>query len=321
MTFLLALLIGLSALGVSDSGSSGITGLRAVTVAVRSMEKSLDLYERQLGMKRAAEAGEPAGGPSLLIPPGRKNRVVTLRQEGAGLADLRLLEIGGKAEPIREGVSPWDWAIFHMGFLTANVDRMRTQLEGAGFLCKAVAKYQSHNPGGTVQETICRGPQEEAFQLTQGENPGDGLRGISDLAISTKDATLMLPFYEQGLGLKKVSDATYANDGIREVVGLPTGGKLRVVTLAAPADPNTRVRLLEFYDGGGWRLLGKSLGDRARPPRHGIYLLTFEVSGLDATLQRCQQNGGRLVVPPSGSPRAATVSSPDGVLIELVERK
>ena len=321
MTFLLALLTVSAALSVSDSGASGITGLRAVTVAVRSIDKSLDLYEKQLGMKRTVEAGEPPAGPSMLIPPGRKNRVVTLRQEGGGLADLRLVEIGGKSDPIREGVSPWDWAIFDMGFLTPDLDKVRTQLVSAGFICKAVAKYQSGNPGGTVQETICRGPQEEAFQLMQGEDSGEGLRGISDLAISTKDATLMLPFYEQGLGLKKVSDATYANDGIREVVGLPTGGKLRVVTLAAPSDSKTRVRLLEFYDGGGWRLLGKSLGDRARPPRHGIYLVTFEVANLDATLQRCQQQGGRLVVPASGSPRAATVSSPDGVLFELVERK
>jgi len=319
MTVLLALLTVLSALSVSDSGAPGITGLRAVTVAVRSIDKSLDLYEKQLGMKRTVEVGEQPAGPSLLLPPGRKNRVMTLRQERAGLADLRLVEIGGKAEPIREGFSPWDWAIFDMGFLTADVDRTRNQLLSAGFICKAVAKYQSNNPGGTVQETICRGPQEEAFQLTQGEGPGDGLRGISDLAISTKDATLMLPFYEQGLGLKKISDAKYDNDGIREIVGLPTGGKLRVVTLAAPSDPKIRVRLLEFYDGGGWRLLGKSMGERARPPRHGIYLLTFEVANLDSTLQRCQQQGGRLVVPASGSPRSATVSSPDGVLIELVQ--
>lgn len=320
MIVLLAILTVLPAGSVSDSSASGAGGLRAVTVAVRSIEKSLDLYERRLGMKRAEIPEQPAG-PSLLIPPGKKSRVVTLRGED-GMADLRLVEIGGRTEPIREGVSPWDWAIFNMGFQAAEVEQVRNQLVGAGFICKAVAKYRSGNPGEAAQETLCRGPQEEAVRLMQSEEHADGdLRGVMDSAISTKDATLMLPFYEQGLGLKKISDATYDHDGIREIVGLPAGGTLRVVTLAAPAHSKTRLHLLEFFGSGGWRLLGKGLGDRARPPRHGIYLLTFEVADLETALARCQQHGGRLVTPPAGTPRAAVISSLDGILFELVERK
>lgn len=295
-------------------------GLRVVTVAVRNLDKSLDLYEKQLGMKRVEDAKEGSAGPSLLIPPGHKHKVVTLRQEGSGLADLRLVEISGRNDSIREGVSPWDWAIFDVGFATSQLEKMRAGLLQAGYVCKAIAKFVSPNPGTAVEKTLCRGPQDEAVVLAQGENAGD-VRGVTDAAISTKDATLLLPFYELGLGLKKVHDATYDNDAVRDSVGLPTGGKLRIVTLESPSDPKTRLQLMEFYGGGGWRLLGKSLAERARPPRFGIYLLTFETADLDSTLQRCVQLGGRLVVPPAGAPRSATVSSPDGVLLELVEKR
>lgn len=318
MKVLLLLFAFLGVTGVPASGA--VSGLRTVTVAVRNMDKALELYERQLGMKRVEEARDETAGPSLLIPPGHKHKVVTLRQQGSGLADLRLVEISGRNDSIREGVSPWDWAIFDVGFTTGQLEKARTDLVQAGYVCKAIAKYVSPNPGVPVEKTLCRGAQDESFALAGRTEAGE-LRGVTDAAISTKDATQLLPFYEQGLGLKKVHDATYDNDAIRDSVGLPTGGKLRVVTLESPADPKTRLELLEFFDGGGWRLLGKSLGERARPPRFGIYLLTFEVSDLDATVQRCVQRGGRLVVPATGSPRAATITSPDGVLLELVEKR
>ncbi|MBI3949858.1 MAG: VOC family protein [Acidobacteria bacterium] len=335
---LLALLIfgstvSSSSIQSGDSGprTSGISGLRAVVVGVQDMERSLRFYEKEIGMSPVSDQWtEFAGENPMLLSPRRRTRVVVLRHPSSGLADLRLVEIGGRPDPIRIRDRSWDFAIFDLGFAAEDAEKSRAEITAAGFFCKEVAQY--HVPSDTrmvINECLCRGPDGEWAVVIQRPPPNSvrGLAGLTHSGISVRDGHSVLRFYQEGLGLKLRSETWYDQDGVRHIVGLPSGGKLRIMTLQSEADPATRVLLFEFSDAAGKRLLDRDLSERARPPHHGIYLLSFEVGDLAGTLARCQQHGGRIVVEPRlyesspyGHARVATVRSPDGTLYELIEQ-
>jgi glyoxylase I family protein len=123
-----------------------------------------------------------------------------------------------------------------------------------------------------------------------------------------------LRFYVEGIGMEVVFDVELPMD-MESFLGVKTE-KVRTLFLAQPGVPGaTRLELLDLYNGEAAREhVGSGL------PRRGLTLISFHVS-VDETLARLAALGL------GGTPRriparkgfAATVTDPDGVMVELVD--
>jgi catechol 2,3-dioxygenase-like lactoylglutathione lyase family enzyme len=137
---------------------------------------------------------------------------------------------------------------------------------------------------------------------------------VDHIGLCPADFDASLRFYTEGIGLEVVFDVTLPMD-MKDFLGVSTE-KVRTLFLAQPGSPGaTRLELLDLYDG---HALTESAGDGL--PHRGLTLISFHVA-VDETLARLASLGL------GGTPRriparkgfAATVTDPDGVMVELVD--
>ncbi|HVW81593.1 MAG TPA: VOC family protein [Mycobacteriales bacterium] len=139
---------------------------------------------------------------------------------------------------------------------------------------------------------------------------------MDHIGLCPADFDASLRFYVDGIGLEVVFDVTLPMD-MEAFLGVKTE-KARTLFLAQPGNPGaTRLELLDLYDG---RARAEPAGDGL--PHRGLTLISFHVP-VDETLARLAALGL------GGTPRriraregfAATVTDPDGVMVELVDAR
>ena len=137
---------------------------------------------------------------------------------------------------------------------------------------------------------------------------------MDHVGLCPADFEASLRFYTEGIGLQVIFDVTLPMD-MSAFLGVKTE-KVRTLFLGDPADPaKTRLELLDLYDGAA---AAQPAGDGL--PHRGLTLISFHVA-VDDTLARLAALGL------GGTPRriparqgfAATVTDPDGVMVELVD--
>lgn len=128
-------------------------------------------------------------------------------------------------------------------------------------------------------------------------------------------------FYRDVLGFEVRRDVDLTSSGPAGGLGLAPGTVMRFLQLYAPGTDTGYLVMLDFRDGG--------LPNPApiRPPGRGVAIWTFPVDDLDAVLGRSREHGipgfagpVELDSPLLGRHRAATVLTPHGFMVELVER-
>jgi glyoxylase I family protein len=128
------------------------------------------------------------------------------------------------------------------------------------------------------------------------------------------DFDASLRFYVDGIGLEVIFDVTLDMD-MYDFLGVRTE-KVRTLFLGDPAKPGvTRLELIDLYDG---RATGSPVGDGL--PHRGLTLISFHVA-VEQTLDRLAALGlgGTPRKIPARKGFAATVTDPDGVMVELVD--
>lgn len=140
---------------------------------------------------------------------------------------------------------------------------------------------------------------------------------LDHVALCPADIDASLLFYCDGLGLDLVFDAVIPFD-LEPLLGIHTESA-RTIFLGDREDENAP----------SVELLGLTPSDIASQPpvapgaRRGLYLISF-VLPVQETLDRLERIGlggtPRVMRPPSGN-LAATVVDPDGVLVEILDRK
>jgi glyoxylase I family protein len=137
---------------------------------------------------------------------------------------------------------------------------------------------------------------------------------VDHIGLCPADVDESLRFYVEGIGLAVVFDVELPMD-MESFLGVKTE-KVRTLFLEQPGKPGaTRLELLDLYDGRG---AAEPIGDGL--PHRGLTLISFHVA-VDETLARLASLGL------GGTPRriparkgfAATVTDPDGVMVELVD--
>jgi catechol 2,3-dioxygenase-like lactoylglutathione lyase family enzyme len=135
-------------------------------------------------------------------------------------------------------------------------------------------------------------------------------------AICTTDVDRARRFWQDGLGLVEIFDHEFSGDW--PTLFEAPSGRLRSVFLGDPEHPDAGIIELVAFD-----TLGPGV-DVPRPPRAGLFLLSFNVD-VDAALARLADlgftDGVRRINQPAGggtSVPMAVVTAPDGVLVELI---
>jgi catechol 2,3-dioxygenase-like lactoylglutathione lyase family enzyme len=137
---------------------------------------------------------------------------------------------------------------------------------------------------------------------------------IDHIGLCPADFDASLRFYTEGIGLEVLFDVTLAMD-MESFLGVSTE-KVRTLFLGDKAQPRmTRLELLDLNNG---RAAEDAAGSGL--PRRGLTLLSFHVD-VEATLARLAELGlgGIPRKIPARKGWAATVTDPDGVMVELVD--
>ena len=143
---------------------------------------------------------------------------------------------------------------------------------------------------------------------------------IHHLTVGVSDMATSLPFYQQGLGLKKTLDTMVSGGAFERMLQLPPNSEVRTVFLQGP----TRVGQIELAE---WRVPGAQPHPPARPGAPGFCVVSFSVTAdeIDAVYDQLGAVGAPRWTPPEpsllegyGTIRAFIAEDPDGNLIEVV---
>jgi catechol 2,3-dioxygenase-like lactoylglutathione lyase family enzyme len=150
--------------------------------------------------------------------------------------------------------------------------------------------------------------------------PGRMIGGPAYSAQVVNHADDDVAFYRDLLGFEVRRDVDLTSSGPAGGLGLQAGTVMRFLQLYAAGTETGYLVMLDFRDAG------KPQAGTIRPPGRGVAMWTFPTDDLEAVLLRCRAQGIRVHGGPAtldspllGAHRAATLLTPHGFLVELVQ--
>jgi len=322
-----------------------VQGLAAVTVFTADLQMARRLYEEQLGFRPVATWSAPGDGvdgdvlaalwglPSPLVGAG-----VWLQQRGARAGAIHLVALQPSPRVrLTDGARPYDHGyIKNLDVFTDDVEGMYTRLAswGAAFLGppvtyplpwgrgnEAIEAHLVTDDGVKVSLARLRRAPRRAFGEADPETP------CTEIAAATQivaDHDRAVRFYADVFGCVPAAPTVVDDARLVATLGLPAGTRLRLSFIGPPGAIAGKVGLVAYEgpDIGDAR----SLASKARGGARGAWSLVFETDDVDGAAARAALHGAETVMPPSdaslprfGAVRTASLRTPDGVLLELVD--
>jgi hypothetical protein len=235
---------------------------------------------------------------------------------------LRLVETRLAARP----ATTFDPRPFAIDLFTRDVQRSLAVARSGGARCSPIAEHkfgpivvreaQAHGPDGlvvTLLELAKRRPSvlDAREDLLHSE--------VHSFVYSVRDSDAAAPFWQERIGLAKVTDAKFGGTSLSVSLGLPEREiAARFLVFTDEGDHPVRVQFLEFLGEGGTPL-------PSFPLHPGLHALAFEVGSLAEAMRALDgasfgepvaAGGGVL-----GAARAVTASAPGDLRFELWERE
>jgi len=147
-----------------------------------------------------------------------------------------------------------------------------------------------------------------------------GVGEIHHVSVGVTDIERSLPFYRDGLGLRKTLDTIVKGPGFERLLRLAPGSTARTVFLQGP----TRIGQIELIE---WAVPGAESHPPARPGAPGLCVVSFAVQRtlIDRIFERIERVGGSCWTAPEasnldgyGTIMAFIAEDPDGNMIEIV---
>lgn len=202
------------------------------------------------GCEPQRSAPLPATAASALYGLDSTSREVVLATPGAARGWIRLV-----ATPlVCRDFAALDSRPFAIDFFTTDLDESIAQTTGAGYHASPVA---THRFGPlTIREVEIRGPDELIVTLLEtparrpsilDTEPGRLYSEVHAFVWSAEDLDALLPFWVEGLGMEKITDATFASPDMGKVLGVPERSiEARLAVFCDQRADPVRLELIEF---------------------------------------------------------------------------
>ena len=306
-----------------------------VVVSVADMDQALGLWVSRFGMQVVARRQGTDPGlarlwglgdgeivdQALLVTPGRE-------QGGVHLVRFR---VPGPA--VREGAAPTDLVPKSVDIAVHDIASRYAELEAAGYKFRSkIGRFVTD--GIVVHEVHMNGPESVNIVFLEQEGKPEHVSaqgyGVAPQVIATTpDNRGEKAFFEQVLLLDETSYHRFSGPEVERTIGLPPGGALDVRIFGDSTYDYGRLEIVQ-YEG----VQSKDLYPRAVPPARGILAVTFFVKDIPGALARAatlQQQRGPAAMRSAprdhgitetifGRARMATLVSPAGLVVQLVER-
>ncbi len=250
---------------------------------------------------------------------------------------VRVLTMEAAGPAIRPGMEVLLEGGLSVGFAVRNRAEMeqcvaRGEALGIGTTA-GITTIEFRRPDGSpydALETHFRAP-DEVYGLGVGRpedlppvgpiGNGQMIGGPAYSAQVVNHADADVAFYRDVLGFEVRRDVDLVSSGPAGGLNLPQGTVMRFLQLYAPGSETGYLVMLDF------RGQGMTNPAAIRPPNRGVAIWTFPADDLDAVLACGREHGIETFAGPVtlecgwlGEHRAATVLTPHGFLVELVER-
>ncbi|MBU3671491.1 MAG: VOC family protein [Sinobacteraceae bacterium] len=305
-----------------------------VTLSVADMDQALGLWVQRFGMQIVVRrqgtdpglarlwgvAADAIIDQALLLTPG-------MQQGGVHLVRFRM-----PGAAVREGASTTDLVPKSVDIAVRDISARYAELESAGYRFRSpIGRFETD--GVIVDEVHLPGPDgvNLVFLEQQGKpepvSP-EGYGVAPQIVAISPDNTREKLFFETVLGLDETSYHRFAGAAVEQTIGLPAGGALDVRIFGDRGYDYGRLEIVQ-YEG----VKSADLYPRAKAPARGLLSVTFFVTDLAAVLERAavlQRTAGAMRAAPVdhgvvssvfGTARMATLTSPAGLRIDLLERR
>ena len=304
-------------------------------ISVADMDQALGLWVSRFGMQVVVRRqGEDTGlarlwglsdsdiiDQALLVTPGREQ------------GGIHLVRFRSPGPAIRDGAAPTDLVPKSIDIAVHDIASRYAELEAAGFTFRSkIGRFETD--GIVVHEVHMNGPESVNLVFLEQEGKPEHVSaqgyGVAPQVIATTPDNLGEKiFFEQVLELEETSYHRFSGAEVERTIGLPPGGALDVRIFGDSTYDYGRLEIVQ-YEG----VQSKDLYPRALPPARGFLSVTFFVKDIGAVLKRAsslQQSKGSKAMRSStcdhglvgtifGRSRMATLVSPAGLVVQLVER-
>ena len=305
-------------------------------LSVADMEEALGLWVSRFGMQAVVRrntldpalarqwglADDDIIDQALLVTPGR-------HQGGVHLVRFR-----NPGPAVREGAAPTDLVPKSVDVAVHDITARHAELEAAGFKFRSkIGRFVTD--GIVVHEVHMNGPDGVNIVFLEQEGKPEHVSvqgyGVAPQVIATTpDNRGEKLFFEQVLGLEETSYHRFAGPEVERTIGLPPGGALDVRIFGDAAYDYGRLEIVQ-YEG----VRSNDLYPRAVPPARGMLGVSFHVKDIAAVLERAaalvRERGAAVMRKPPvdhgiaqtifGEARMATLTSPAGLAVHLIEQR
>ncbi len=300
-------------------------------IGVADMDQALALWMERFGLELVArrEGTDPGLARAWGLEPRDIIDQALLRTPGMEFGGLHLVRFRLPGPAVREAAAPTDLVPKSIDIAVRDIDARHAELEAAGFRFRS--PVGTMEAGGQVfREAHTTGP--DAVNLVLVEKPSSpdpvGPRGYGvapQLIATTADNRREKAFLEGVLGLEEAAWNRISGPEVERTVGLPKGAALDIRIFGDRAEGYGRIEIVEYEAAPG-----RDLYPRARPPARGLLSVTYFVPDVGVVLERAALSGAPVGAPALdhgplrtifGESRMATLTSPAGLRIDLVERR
>ncbi len=319
---------------VDGSGNGSMfSEVRLGTISVADVARSERFYQDAFGYVGKgggilrAEDDDGRVGEAWMMPAGMAARFSVVGPATCESCLLRIVEFDSPGEPIWGDVPAGKViGLYALNIRVPETHTGRERIVAAGGTVKSPPTRWNLSDGSAWDSQIYDpdGVLIDAWSV-EGEiadRLGPALEPAGELqtmALHVDDAIRSKQFY-----LAFAYEVLYDQEvrGLEESFGVPGGVVMHNVNLIMNHTPVGRMEMSQYL---GYP--GIEVKERAVPPNHGIFSVSFEVDDLAAASGQVVSLGAELIggpvvldTPPFGPMAASTFLGPDGEMIELFER-
>lgn len=298
-----------------------------VTVGVKDLEFALKTWRDEFGFEVIARREGPDATLGRLwgIEPARVRRQALVGTPGLQKARLHLVEFDRPEAPVREGAASTDLGPKNLDVACRDLPKKYEALlrKGQKFRSPWV-EYPFE--GKRVREVQMPGHDQTNLVLV--EIVGDpapysdkGCAGLTSFVVVSPNPDADQRFFTEALGFALGGSHLLKGPEIEKMVGLPKGAGLDMRFFGPKDDPFGRIEVVH-YEG----IAGVDRFIRAHPPALGTLHVTLFVEALAPAIKAAGGHGSRVrehgpIDTIYGKGQAATVFAPNGLRVELMERR